>query len=198
MPKGPGWHYIKLKKDKPNQPGHWSEKKKMEVLTTYLAVGTLSMTSAMCNVPIETMRVWKRSEWWKKAVDELQDEDNVQLSSKLDKVLEKSLAAVEDRLENGECMYDPRTGKIKRIPPKLRDVHKISTDLIDKKQLLKKVHKQAEQPKQVTADHLVELAKAFASFANKQAIPPKEQMNEIIEGEYGDDFKELGYEQQVE
>lgn len=189
--------YVRNKKNKAGQPGWWPEKKKLEGLTTYLATGTLAMTSAITGVPIETLRYWKRSPWWKEKIAELQDEDNIELGSKLTKVLEKSLAAVEDRLENGEYMYDPRTGKTKRIPAKLRDVHKVSTDLIDKKQMLLKANKptgEAEKGKQVTADHLVELAKAFAQFAQGQAPKAEKQVNEIIEGEYQQHFDDLGLE----
>jgi hypothetical protein len=130
---------------------------------------------------------------------ELQYEDNIAISAKLNKVLEKSLAAVEDRLENGEYMYDPRTGDVKRIPAKLRDVHKVTTDIVDKKQQLLKLHIKDEvaQPQQVTADHLVQLAQAFAQFATGKAptLPnPTEVANEIIEGECEETLEHLGYD----
>lgn len=187
--------YVRAKKLKAGVKGEiWSEKKRLECLTTYLAVGTLAMTSAITGVPIETMRGWKRSDWWKQRILELQDEDNVELNGKLQKVLEKSLAAVEDRLTNGEYMYDPRTGQTKRIPPKLRDVHKVSADLIDKKQALLKLQKPKEEAtQQVTADHLVQLAQAFAQFAQGKQPDPKEVIHEAIDGEYEELLEEAGY-----
>ena len=191
--------YIRGKKERPGDGMMWPEKKKMEALTTYLAVGTLPLTSAVTNVPVETLKYWKRSAWWAEAMKELQYEDNIAISAKLNKVLEKSLAAVEDRLENGEYMYDPRTGDVKRIPAKLRDVHKVTTDIVDKKQQLLKLHIKDEvaQPQQVTADHLVQLAQAFAQFATGKAptLPnPTEVTNEIIEGECEETLDQLGYD----
>lgn len=174
--------YIRKKKTVPNQPGWWDDKKKLEAVTTYLATGTLAMTGAIINVPIETLRNWKRTDWWKQYIEDLQYEDNLQLDSKLEKIMNKSLDAVIDRIENGDVMYDPRTGKQVRIPAKLRDVQKVTNDIIDKRQLLRKVSKPQEQKtEQVTADHLIQLAQAFAQFANKN-IPPPIEVN-IVDAE---------------
>ena len=190
--------YVKAKKEFVGDRAHWSEKKKMEAVTTYIATGTLPLTSAATGVPSSTLRVWKRAQWWKEAIGELQYEDNIEISAKLSKLLEKSLAAVEDRLDNGEHMYDPRTGKIKRIPPKLRDVYKVTNDIVEKKQQLLKMHVKEElnnnTPQQVTADHLVQLAQAFAAMATGSPINPKGQVTEIIEGEASEILEELGYE----
>jgi len=168
--------YIRKKKTKPNEPGWWNDKKKLEAVTTYLAAGTLELTSAIVNIPVATLRAWKRTDWWKNYLEELQYEDNIKLDAKLEKIMNKSLDAVLDRVEHGDVMYDPRTGKQMRIPAKLRDVQKVSNDLIDKRQLLRKVNvkQERETAPQVTADHLVQLAQAFAQFASGNKEPPKE------------------------
>ena len=191
--------YVKAKKEFVGDRAHWSEKKKMEAVTTYIATGTLPLTSAATGVPSSTLRVWKRAQWWKEAIGELQYEDNIEISAKLSKLLEKSLAAVEDRLDNGEHMYDPRTGKIKRIPPKLRDVHKITNDIVDKKQQLLKMHTEKESGKQkdekaITADHLIQLANAFAQFAKGRPLSTKTE-GELIDGEYSPVLDQLGLEE---
>lgn len=166
--------YIRKKKTKPYEGGWWDDKKKLEVVSTYQTTGSMPMTSAICNLPIQTIRNWRRTDWWKQYTEELQYEDNIQLDAKLEKILNKSLDAVLDRVENGDVMYDPRTGKQIRIPAKLRDVQKVTNDMVDKRQLLRKVNvkQEAEPAAQVTADHLVQLAQAFAQFATgRQAAP---------------------------
>jgi len=148
----------------------------------------------MTGVPVETLRVWKRSDWWATNAAEMQQENNLELDQKLTKVMDKALDQVMDRLENGEYMYDPRTGKVKRIPAKLRDTGKILNDMIDKKQLIKKtVRDNTDTKQQITADHLVQLAKAFAEFSTgkKQDETP----SQIIEGEYKEHLEELGVEE---
>lgn len=149
----------------------------------------------MTGVPVETIRVWKRSDWWKKLVDEMQYETNVELDTKLTKVMDKALDQVMDRLENGEYMYDPRTGKVKRIPAKLRDVGKIANDMVDKKQLIRKQERQKQDGPhiQVTADHLLKLAQEFAKFATGKDIDEKPGV--LIEGESTEILDQLGLEE---
>jgi len=136
----------------------------------------------MTGVPIDTINTWKKQPWWKEMLDELSYEDNTKLDAKLEKVMDKALDQVMDRLENGEYMYDPRTGKVKRIPAKLRDVGKVVNDTIDKRSLLKRNGGRTESDKTITADHLIELAKAFAEFSTgkKETEIPKS----LYEGEY--------------
>lgn len=156
--------YIKNKKTKKGQPGWWSDAKRMETITTYLSTGSFVLTEAMTGVPVETIRAWRRYPWWKETVEEIQNQETIQLDKKLAKVMDKALDNVMDRLENGEYLYDEKTGKVRRVPAKLRDTNKVLTDMIDKKQLIKKVNKPVDETKQITADHLVKLAEAFAKF----------------------------------
>jgi hypothetical protein len=109
--------------------------------------------------------------------------------------MDKALDAVLDRIENGEYMYDPRSGDIVRVPAKLRDVQKVAGDMIDKKQLLEKVSKgKEEQKQQITADHLVMLAKEFAKFATGKEVPESQDIKSVIEGEHTEIFDQLGVE----
>ena len=188
--------YIRSKKTKAGQPGWWSDKKRLEVLTTFLATGSQAHTSAITGVPEETIRSWRKADWWTERAKEMKADSHLQLDKKLSGVMEKALDAVVDRIENGEFMYDPRTGEIKRIPPKLRDVQKVTNDMIDKKILLDKIQKGKEEQvkQQITADHLVLLAKEFAKFATGKAPPESDDIKSVIEGEHKEIFEELGME----
>lgn len=174
--------WIRDKKTKAGQPGFWPEKKRIEVVTTFKTCGNVPMTAGMTGVPKDTINTWKKQAWWKEMLDELTYEDNTKLDSKLEKVMDKALDQVMDRLENGEFMYDPRTGKVTRIPAKLRDVQKVVNDSIDKRALIKRKGGGQESEKTVNADHLIMLAKAFAEFSTGKKsteIPPS-----LYEGEY--------------
>lgn len=175
--------YVKEKKTKAHQPGWWDEKKRIEVVTTYLTCGDMKLTSGMTGVPYETIHTWKKQPWWKKYTEELSSENNLQLDAKLTKVMDKALDQVMDRLENGEFMYDPRTGQVKRVPAKLRDAGKVLNDVIDKKQLIKKqeqiINNQKRQ--EVTVDHLAQLAKAFSEFASGKK--QEEKIISVIDGD---------------
>lgn len=174
----------------------WSEKKRLEVLTTFLATGSQAYTAAITGVPEETVRSWRKSDWWAERTKELQTENNIVLDQKLTKVMDKALDAVMDRLENGEYIVDSRTGEIKRVHAKLRDVQKVAADMIDKKQLLDKVHKGKEQAEkqQITADHLVMLAREFAKFATGKEHKDANDVKTVIEGQHEEVFDALGME----
>jgi hypothetical protein len=152
----------------------------------------------MTGVPLHTFKTWKYQPWWKEQTAELQQENNLKLDKKLEKVMDKALDAVLDRVENGEFMYDPRSGDIMRVPAKLRDVQKVAGDMIDKRQLLNKIHKGKENDKQqITADHLVQLAAEFAKFANgnPKHVPEEHSVKSVIEGEHQEIFDAIGVEQ---
>ena len=182
-------------KNKAGVPGMWSETKRIEALTTFLATGSQAHTSAITGVPEETIRQWRKSEWWAERTKEFKSDNSTQLSNKLTKVMDKALDAVVDRLENGEFIFDARTGITTRVPAKLRDVQKVASDMIDKKQLLEKVTSgQQEVKQQITADHLLMLAKEFSKFATVKTPTESEDLKKVIEGDHTEIFEELGVE----
>jgi len=187
--------YIRDKKVA-RKPGWWPEKKKIEVLTTFLATGSQAHTSAITGVPEETIRLWRKSDWWAERTKEFKSDNSLVLDNKLAKIMDKALDAVVDRIENGEYIFDPRTGTTTRVPAKLRDVQKVASDMIDKKALLEKITKGKEDTKQaITADHLVMLAREFAKFANGGREPAEVQdLKSVIEGEHEEIFEQLGVE----
>lgn len=179
-----GYVYIKKAKNSPGNNGHWSQKKRMEAVTTYLSTGNLALTGRLCNIPEDTIRKWKAQDWWTQLTDKYYEEDDIALSSKLKKTLDKTIEAVNDRIENGEYLYDSRTGKLKRVPVKLRDAHRVASDLIDKQLILRKQKPVSlERSDESQAGKLAKLAEAFAAFATGK-VQEEKIVNEIVEGEY--------------
>ena len=175
------WRYVSApKKTSVSQTdrGWWSEKKKLEALGIYMATGSVTMAANQSNVPFETVKSWARSDWWKDKVKEIQNEEYDKLDSKLSKVLDKALDQVMDRIENGEYMYDPKTGKTKIMPAKLRDLNTAFNSLMDKRQLIRK------QPTKIveqttTAAQLQDVAKQFAEFVTGKV--KQEKFNDLVE-----------------
>lgn len=181
--------YVRTKKTKAGQPGQWPETKKIEAVTTYLTTGSWVITSSMTGIPEITLKQWAKKPWWLEYKQDIQAQETITLDKKLEKVMDKALDAVTDRLDNGEFVYDEKTGKIKRVPAKLRDTNKVLTDMIDKRTLLKKLAKPTEETKPITADHLVQLAQAFAKFSSgkEEEVKP----GTIYEGEAEEMFEQL-------
>lgn len=164
--------------------GWWSEKKKNEALAFYVANGSLTETSRECQVPVSTLNKWKASDWWKDRIRDIQNEEYDKLDVKLSKALDKALEQVMNRIEHGDHIYDPRTGAIRQIPAKLRDVNHAFNSIMDKRQLIRKQPtKIVEQ--QNTAVQLANLAQQFAAFVSGKKVTEKvdELTLEFIEGE---------------
>jgi len=172
--------YIKINKTKAGQTGHWKEEKRIEAVTTYLSTGNQMEVSRLTGVPIKTINQWKSSDWWKEMEKKIRSEEEQQLDAKLTKVIDKTLAKLMDSIENGDHIYDQRTGQIKRVPAKLRDLNTAFNTILDKRQLIRK------QPTKIveqtnTATQLQNLADQFAKFVQK-TLPEPEPMH-YIEGD---------------
>ena len=75
------------------------------------------------------------------------------------------MATVSERLENGDYGFNQKTGEIFRKPVNLRDAHKVTVDMIDKRNLLN--GKQSQQTADLEIGSKLDfLAKKFAEFAN--------------------------------
>jgi hypothetical protein len=156
----------------------WSEAKKIEAVTTWLALGNIPLVEGVTGVPRATLRQWKVQPWWKDLVNEIQTEDDQQLDGKLSKVVERSLDAVMERIEGGEFHIDSRTGQVKRVPVKLRDVHRVMVDVIDKRNLIR--GKPTSRTEKVEGDILVKLATQFALWASN-ALKEKTIEGEVVQ-----------------
>lgn len=149
----------------------WSDSQKIEAVQTYLALGQISTTAAVLKIPEITLRVWKSKDWWKEIENDLRVQDDLQLSARLQRIISKSLDQVEDRLANGDYIYDQKTGELKRKPVNMKDAHKVAVDLVDKREYI--VNK---APAQLSVDAIDEklnkLAEKFAQIANnsKQTV----------------------------
>lgn len=172
--------YIKNNKTKAGQLGRWKEAKKVEVVTTYLSTGNLAETGRLSGVPIKTLEQWKTSDWWKEMEKQIRSDEDQQLDAKLTKIIDKTLEKLVDSIENGEHVYDQRTGQIKRMPAKMRDLNNAFNTILDKRQLIRK------QPTKIveqttTANQLQNLADQFAKFVQK-TLPEPPDMH-YIDGE---------------
>jgi hypothetical protein len=134
------------------------------------------MVEAVTGIPRATIYQWKGMPWWQELVDQIQTESNQELDTKLSRIIDRSLDAVNERIEGGEFILDSKTGTVKRVPVKLKDVHRVAVDLLDKRDLLRtKPQERVEQAAAV--DILKRLAGQFADWAKVHIKEPR-----IVEG----------------
>ena len=158
----------------------YDDKKKIEVVTTYLVLGKAPLVEAATGVPRGTIRTWKMQPWWKELEAEIRSDDDQELDSKLSKIVDRTLDTVIDRIEHGDYILDSRSGTVKRVPVKMKDAHKVSVDLIDKRNLLR--GKPTSRVEKITVeDTMLKLAEQFKEWAK---LIKREET--IIEGEIVD------------
>lgn len=160
----------------------WSDSQKLEAVQTYLMLGSVRMTSAALKIPAVTLQLWRASTWWKDLESELKIQDELQLSTRLKKIAEKSFAAVEDRLEHGNFVFDQKQGVVRRVPVSLKDAHKVAIDSVVQKDLLANKNIEQINDGQVL-DKLAQLAEKFADMATKRFIQNQTELEvlDIIE-----------------
>ena len=160
----------------------WSDAKRLEVVTTWLVLGKIPLVSATTGVPAGTIRQWRTQPWWKEIEISVQTESDMELDTKLAKRIDKALDLVMDRLENGDFLYDPKTGAFIRKPVSMKDTWKVSTEMIDKRLLIRKQPKEV-QNQEAVGDILKNLAKEFADMARKKVKDGTESIpTELQEG----------------
>ena len=154
-------------RDRRYKKAQWSQNQKLQAVSTYLMLGNMAETAVVTGIPLQTLKVWKTTDWFKEFSLQLKTEDVQQLDSNLKRIIDKSLKAVEDRIDLGDAQYDQKTGEIVRIPVKAHVALKISTDLIDKR--IKLDEQPQKQQMEVTInDRLLKLSEEFAKFAKNK------------------------------
>jgi len=171
---------------------NWAYEKKQEALRHFMSCGNKTQTAMELRIPYKTILLWANQDWWKNGIKELRNENIDRTDAKLTSLIDKALAGVEDRMEKGETVFDPRTGKERVVPIKARDLNTIFTTLLDKRQLLRKEPtKIVEQT--TTAAQLANLALQFEQFVTKRIKEDRpEDIIEFIEGDTLIEDKETG------
>lgn len=146
---------------------HWSDSQKLEAVKTYLMLGSVRLTATLLKIPEVTLKVWRATSWWKELEAELKIQDELQLSTRLKGIVEKSLAVVEDRLEHGNFIYDQKLGTLKRVPVNLKDAHRVALDSVQQKDLIAMRYVEKANDGQIE-DKLLKLAEKFAEIATKK------------------------------
>jgi hypothetical protein len=145
----------------------YTDSEKIETVKTWLVLGgNTQLTAATTKVSDETIRLWRKQDWWTELENALRKEERLELSAKTKVILDKSIDQLKDRVENGDYVFDQKSGEIRRKPVSAKDLLKITVDMIDRKELLDRNSMENVKPES-NEDKLAELAKRFEEIANK-------------------------------
>jgi hypothetical protein len=155
----------------------WSDSQKLECVKTFLMTGNQAMTARILKIPEETVRRWVKTTWWQEIVADLRVQDELLLSTRLKKIVEKSMDVIEDRLEHGDFVYDQKSGAMRRKPVAMRDAHKVALDLDNKRDLVLTRAAPVASNEQID-DKLNKLAQKFADIVNGRK-PQNEEVTDV-------------------
>ena len=155
----------------------WPMEKRIEVVSQYLVLGNMALVAAITGVDHTLIRKWKGMPWWKEMEQQVRATENLQMDNKLSKIVDKSLDQVLDRVENGEVYWNPATKRLDRKPASLKDITKVSVDILTKRELLRGNATERKETTQISVAEQLEALKV--EFAKWQS-PPKKEL-ELVE-----------------
>lgn len=159
-----------------------SDQKRIDAVTAYLVLGSSHLAEAATKVPAGTIRRWKMEPWWDDLVAQIQSDEDVQIDARLAKLRAKALDVLDDRLERGDFMYDPRSGNFKRRPVGLRDTWRVTRELMDIREILRN-RPVRNKPAEAADGILRDLAKEFADMARRR-LNEKDIKGEVVDAEF--------------
>lgn len=176
----------------PGKP--WPIDKRVEVVSHWLVLGNMKQVAAVTGVPYDLIRKWKAEQWWTDMVAEIRATQNLELDHKMSNIVNKSLDAVLDRVENGDFIYDQKSGEIRRKPAALRDLHRVSVDILTKREVIR-TDAPTENSKTTVQDHLKMLAQEMAKWNRSNENKPETiDLVEVEDAIYVDKDHEDNYE----
>ena len=161
-------HLLRTKKH-----GWWPEEKRIEVASLY-AAGVVSSRdlARLTGVPDTAIRTWRTQDWWPELLEKIHSTADNDIVSKFTKIVDTSLEVIQDRLINGDHIYNKKTGEIHRKPVSMRDTAAVTNTIVDKRQLLR--GKATSRTEKVSVDaRLLKLAEEFKRFTEAKEITPE-------------------------
>ena len=155
---------LKLSAGKLDKAGEYTWESKIKIVATMLATGNMAHAARTHNVDYATLQDWKKKPWWPKLVAEVRSAARSDLQTKMSKIVNKALDAVEDRIENGEVILNNKTGELLRKPASLRDVSTVANNMLHQQIQIEKLDKGATVQQETMQDLLKQLHGEFAKF----------------------------------
>lgn len=156
------------------ESGWYSEDQKLEAFALYLTLGNMVEVSNQLKINIKTLYKWKYSDWWKNQLKELEQGNKIKLGTKVSKLLSKSTLNLEDRLDNGNLVWNPSKRELERRPLTSKEVVEIFKASIQAQEMVDKANTAFEQleSKEARAQEQLNKLKEIADKLGVKTTPP--------------------------
>lgn len=118
----------------------------MEAVHIFSQVGTLAETSRRTGLTIHQLTKMSREDWWKRELAGIQREQTAMENVRLSKLYGQTLDQIEERLEEGDQIYNRMTGETETVPVSVDGLVKIGKMLFEHRQLVR------EAPTQIISE----------------------------------------------
>jgi len=172
---------------------HFTDKEKLNAACVFAVSGNSRRTAELTKIPEATIRSWKQTAWWNEAMQRIIVEQDEELGTDLTKLINKAVVAIEDRIENGDSVYDSKRGTLVRKPVSAKDLAVVSAITIDKRQLLR--GQPTERVEKISVDDTLKtLQDEFRKFSKakeiKQEVEPLPEEPVVVEADWEEEFEE--------
>lgn len=168
-------HKVLSKRSKQLMENKWaphSDEKKYQAVVSYTQVGSLRAVSLAMGIPYQTIKEWHGKDWWKSIEDDILSQKKVKLTGQIEKVRDKAVNVVEDRLDNGDYFYDQKSGELIRRPVSADSAARILSSTMTASIKLEELRQNEKriETQEKTQDRLTKLKLEFAKFAKATQI----------------------------
>lgn len=154
----------------------YSDDFKRRTLILYKTTGNISETCRKMDIAKSTFKIWMKQDWWRDWELELRHEARTGLSTNVQNVVDKALREINDRLDNGDYIYDSRQKEFVRRPVNAKVASDILHKGLDRQDIIDKLKR--EDSTSITnekiQEKLMRLADEFGKFANMKLIEHSE------------------------
>lgn len=186
------------------KPGWYPLEKKIHAACVYGVTGSLKEVTRLTDIPENQLKNMMQEPWWLDTIKQIRREENDLITAKMTTIIDGTLDAMQDRIQNGDHYLDNKytpdpenpgkfikTREIIRVPVKLKDLPVTIGILTDKRQLLRG-EATSITGKTAQEDILKELAGKFENFAKALNIKEPQTLDitdveEITDGKEQED-----------
>lgn len=162
------------------QVKRYSDAQKVEVAKAYLALGcNATLTARTMKMSLETLKDWKTKAWWQTLVGEIKKEEKLEVSSRLGKLINKTLVQLEDRVDHGDHVLNQKTGEIVRKPLGAKDLVVVTNMGMERREIIEK-QTEEKHTSMSNEEKLIALAERFAKLAEKATDKPAVNVTDVV------------------
>lgn len=115
----------------------WDLDTRMNAAFAYSITGSAEEASKLCGVPPRTIKDWSKTDWFPILMQEVRAVRQDELDGQFTGALHKAVQAMGKRIEQGDAVYNARSGEVTYVPVKLRDLAFAAAVMMDKRATLR-------------------------------------------------------------